>query len=144
MNPSNELFRTKTKGIEPKNNEKALIKISLKNGGFWEKEYKQSDLIGNVINDFKEANNEDFPDEYMVDWKHKNKTLDLNNEIKTLLVNEVPTLIIENKIKTKPLFLGDEIIPDIIGKPFYDPFEIFAFHKNNKILKNQKYDNEEI
>ena len=31
MNPLNELFRTKTKGVEPKNDEKALIKIPLKN-----------------------------------------------------------------------------------------------------------------
>ena len=145
MNPSDELLRTKTKGIERKNDEKALIKISLKNGQFWEKEYNQGDLIGKVINDFKEVNHEEFPEEYMADWKHKNKSLDLNHEIRTLLVNEVPTLIFDHKSDIKPLTsLGEEVIPDIIGKPFYDPFEIFAFYKNNKILKIQKYDNEEI
>ena len=144
MNPLNELFRTKTKGVEPKNDEKALIKIPLKNGQLWEKEYNQTEFIGKVINDFKEENNEEFPEEYMVDWKHKNKSLELSNQIRTLLVNEVPTLIIDYKDKIKPLVLGEEVIPDIIGKPFYDPFEIFAFHKINKILKIQKYDNEEI
>ena len=144
MIPQNELCRTKTKGIEPKNDEKALIKIPLKNGEFWEREYKQSELIGKVINDFKEDNNEEFPEEYMADWKHKNNSLNLSDEIKTLLVNEVPTLVIDHNIKIKPLILGSKAIPDIIGKPFYEPFEVFAFYKNNKILKIQKYDNEEI
>ena len=40
----------------------------------------------------------------------------------------------------KPLILKEEIIPDLIGKPFNDPFEIFIFSKKNKILKIQKYD----
>ena len=144
MNPPNEFFRTKTKGIEPKNNEKALIKISLKNGNFWEKEYNQNDLIGKVIEDFKQENQEEFPEEYMADWKHKNKSLDFSNEIRTLLVNEIPTVVLDHKDKINPLILGEEFIPDIIGKPFYNPFEIFTFYKNNKILKIQKYDNEEI
>ena len=30
--------------------------------------------------------------------------------------------------------------PDMIGKPFNDPFEIFVFHKKDKSLKIQKYD----
>ena len=40
----------------------------------------------------------------------------------------------------KPLILKEEIIPELIGKPFNDPFEIFIFNKKNKILKIQKYD----
>ncbi len=139
MDLSNQLKRVQTKGIHPQEGEKVLIKIPLQNGGFWQREYNQTDIIQNVIDDFKELNNEEIPEEYMSDWKHKNQSLKMTDEIKTLLVNEIPTLVIEHK-EIRPLVLGEEVIPEIVGKPFYNPFEIFVFHKKEKILKIQKYD----
>ena len=136
--------RTRTKGIIPQDNEKVIIKIPLKNGKFWEKEYNQNDTIEKVINDFKEENNEEIPEEYIEDWKYKNKSLNMDDEIKTLLVKEVQTIFIEHNIKKIPLVIGKEIIPDMIGKPFNDPFEVFVFYKNDKILKIQKYENDII
>ena len=76
--------RTKTLGIEPQNNDKVFIKIPLETGGFWEKEYLQNDLIGTVINDFKEENHVDIPKDYFMDWNCKNKSLKMTDKIKSL------------------------------------------------------------
>ena len=123
----------------PQRDDRVLIKISRKEGVFWEKEYNKTDIIQNVINDYKEMYNEEIPEEYMIDWKHKNQSLKMTDQIKTLLANEIPTILIEHKDKIKPLKLGDEIIPEIVGKPFNNPFEVFVFNKKDKILKIQKY-----
>ena len=133
--------RVKTLGIEPKNEEKVFIKIPLETGDFWEKEYFQNDLIGNVINDFKTENHVDIPKDYIMDWNCKNKSLKMTDQIKTLLVNEIPTICFNPKMKKKPLIIQeDDIIPQVVGKPFNNPFEIFLFKKSNKILKIQTYD----
>ena len=47
------------------------------------------------------------------------------------------------KVKN-PLILKEDIIPDLIGKPFNNPFEIFIFHKKDKLLKIQKYEQDII
>ena len=140
------LMRAKTKGMEIKNDEKVLIKISLKNGEFWEKEYNQRDKIQKVVDDFKEENNEEIPDEYISDWKHKNQSLNFDDELKTLLANEVPTLILNHEEENKiPIRIGEEEnIPELVGKPFIYPFEVFVFNKKDKILKIQKYAHETV
>ena len=139
-----ELKRAKTKGMEIKNNEKVLIKISLREGGFWEKEYNQSDKIQKVVDDFKEENNEEIPEEYISDWKHNNQSLNFENELRTLLANEIPTLILNHEENENKIAIGEEKIPDLVGKPFNNPFEVFVFNKKDKILKIQKYDSEDI
>ena len=143
MKTFDQLIRAKTKGIELKNNEKVNIKIPKKEGGFWEREYNQSDPIENVINDFKRENDEEFPEEYITDWKHDNESFNLKAEIRTILPIEVPTLI-DNYCKKNPSQFSDENIPKLVGKPFFDPFEIFVFHKEEKTLKIQKYDRDTI
>ena len=133
--------RTKTLGIEPQNNDKVLIKIPLESGVFWEREYLQNDLIGTVVNDFKKENNVDIPKDYMMDWSCKNKSLKMTDKIKTLIVQEVPTIFFNPEMKKKPLQIQEEeIIPQVVGKPFSNPFEIFLFKKSDKLLKIQTYD----
>ena len=133
--------RRKTLGIEPKNEEKVFIKIPLESGKFWEREYLQNDLIGTVINDFKAENHVDIPKDYFMDWNCKNKSLKMTDKIKTLIVPQIPTIQFTSEMKKKPLEIQEnEIIPDIIGKPFDKPFEIFLFTKNDKMLKIQSYD----
>ena len=145
MNELNNLNRAKTLGITLQNREKVLIKIPLKNGCFWEKNYFQNEKIQKVIDDFKEANNEEIPEEYLSDWKHKNKSLKMTDELRTLLVNEIPTLYLSHEEHNRPpIVINEEKIPDIIGKPFSEPFEVFIFHKSDKILKIQKYENDLI
>ena len=133
--------RRKTLGIEPKNEEKVYIKIPLEIGGFWEREYFQNDLIGNVVNDFKQENHVDIPKDYFMDWNCKNKSLKMTDKIKTLLVQEIPTICLNPEMKKKPLEIQEEeIIPQVVGKPFNNPFEVFLFKKSDKILKIQTYD----
>ena len=145
MNIKNNYIRIKTKGLIPINEEKVLTKIALKNGNFWEKEYYQNDKIENIINDFREENNEDFPEEYIAEWKNKNQSLEMNEKIKTFIIKEIPSLNINNKNVKKSLILEEEeSIPNIIGKPFNNPFEIFTFCKKDKLLKIQRYNKEII
>ena len=133
--------RRQTLGIEPKNEEKVFIKIPLESGGFWEKEYLQNDLIGTVINDFKTENHVDIPKDYFMDWNCKNKSLKMSDKIRSLIVPEVPTICFNPEMKKKPLQIQEkDIIPQVIGKPFNEPFEVFLLKKSDKILKIQTYD----
>ena len=133
--------RTKTLDIGAKTDNKVFIKIPLESGGFWQKEYFQNDLIESVIKDFKEENHVDIPQDYFMDWNFKNKSLKMTDQIKTLLNQEIPTVCINQVIKKKPIKINNEdIIPDLVGKPFNDPFEVFLFTKEDKSLKIQTYD----
>ena len=127
--------------IEKKNDNKVFIKIPLEKGGFWQKEYYQNDLIESVVKDFKAENHVEIPQNYFMDWNFKNKSLKMTDKIKTLLNQEIPTVCINQVIKKKPLRINnDEIIPDLVGKPFNEPFEVFLFAKDDKSLKIQTYD----
>ena len=136
-----KLARRQTLGFEPKNEDKVFVKIPVENKGFWEKEYSQNDLIGNVINDFKAENHVDIPKEYIMDWNYKNKSLKMSDPIRTLLVHEIPTICFNPEMKKKPLTIQEsDIIPQVVGKPFNHPFEVFIFKKNDKVLKIKSYD----
>jgi hypothetical protein len=136
-----KLGRRQTLGFEPKNDEKVFVKIPVENKGFWEREYSQNDLIGNVINDFKAENHVDIPKEYFLDWNCKNKSLKMTDPIKSLLVHEIPTLCFNPEMKKKPLTIQEnDIIPQVVGKPFNHPFEIFIFKKSDKVLKIKTYE----
>ena len=140
----NSLNPVNKKGIFITNEDKVVVEIHLSNGETWKREYNQSDIIGTIINDFKKDNNEEIPDEYMDDWKHNNPSFSNYEEIRTLLAQEVPTIIVDHGMKKRPLAIGDVKMSDVIGKPFNDPFEVFVFHKKDKSLKIQKYENEII
>ena len=99
----NNYGRTRTLDIESKNDEKVFIKIPLETGGFWQREYLQNDIIQNVVDDFKEENHFDIPQDYFMDWNFKNKSLKMTDKIKTLINQEIPTVCINQVIK-KNLF----------------------------------------
>ena len=133
--------RTQTLGIEPKNNDKVIIKIPLETGGFWVKEYLQTDLVGTVVSDFKQENHVDIPKDYFMDWNCKNKSLKMTDQIKTLIVQEIPTICFNAEMKKKPLQIQEEeIIPQVVGKPFSNPFEVYLFKRSDKLLKIEIYD----
>ena len=146
MSTQNNYIRIKAKGISPLNEEDCKVQIPLKNGELWEKVYNQTAKMESIINDFKQQTNEEIPEEYIEDWKTKNQSFNMNSEIKSLITKEIPNLYLNNNLscKNKPIQIGPLIIPDYIGKPFSNPFEIFVFHKKNKILKVQKYSQETI
>ena len=127
-------------GVNPKNEDKVLITIQVKNGGLWEKEYFKNDKIQNIIDDFKESNGEEFPIEYINNWKNKVESLKMTDVIEKLLLSNITS-----NIKERPeIILEEEIIPDIIGKPFSEPFEVFIFNRKDKKLNIQKYEDDEI
>ena len=139
-----EPYYEKIFGLTSINSDKVEIKLPLQNGGFWKREYNKSDLIQKIINDFKEENNEDFPEECMAYMKKKKESFKMNNEIGILLTNKEKSDLMFSKGKNDKTYhnivLGEEKIPELIGKPFSEPFEVVVFHKNKKILKIQKYD----
>ena len=106
-----ESDNTKTKGITSIDKEKVEIKIPLNNGSFWVKEYNKSDLIHQLIEDFKGENNEEIPEEYINDWKEKNGSFKMTDEIRTLLPNEVngsfifSEIFISTLISIPPVFV---------------------------------------
>ena len=133
--------KIKTLDIKSKNDEKVFIKIPLESGGFWQKEYYQNDVIENVINDFKTENHTDIPQDYFLDWHFNNRSLKMSDKLKTLINQEIPTVCINKVVKKKPLKLSkEEIITDVVGKPFSNPFEVILFRKKDKSLTIQTYD----
>ena len=109
--------------------DKVEIKIPIKNNKnenkIWKKEYNKKELIGTVINDYLTENDLDLPDDYFSQLKCFNKPVSFQDEIESLLPKEI-----ENKKEEK--IYPEILYPDIIGKPFYNPFEILCFYKNQK------------
>jgi hypothetical protein len=144
---SYRLSKTNEKCFESQSNNKVIIKIPLDTEGFWEKEYNKNDLIKQIVQDFKSENFIDIPDDYFLDFYFQNKTLKMNDPIKTLLNNEIPTIYINQIVKKKPISIStnSQILNfDLVGRPFYKPFEVFLFSKEDKSLKIQLYDENTI
>ena len=145
---SYRLSKSNTKCFESQaDNNKVIIKIPLDTEGFWEKEYNQNDLIKQIVQDFKSENLIDIPDDYFLDFYFQNKSLKMNDPIKTLLNNEIPTIYINQIVKKKPIKINIEpqaLNFDLVGRPFFQPFEVFLFYKENKSLKIQLYDENTI
>ena len=73
----------------------------------------------------------------MMKWKKNKETLNLNDPVKTLLPKRAPTINLEYDFEQKGIDLPNVISnsPYLIGKPFYNPFEVEVFNKNNGNLK---------
>ena len=144
---SYRLSKTNEKCFESQTNNKVIIKIPLDTEGFWEKEYNQNDLIKQIVQDFKSENFIDIPDDYFLDFYFQNKSLKMNDPIKTLLNNEIPTIYINQIVKKKPIKISpySQILNfNLVGRPFFKPFEVFLFSKEDKSLKIQLYDENTI
>ena len=98
----------------------------------WQKEYNKKELIGTVINDYLIENELNLPDDYFSQLKCFNKPVSFQDEINSLLPKENEE--IEEKIQEEK-----EEYPEIIGKPFYDPFQILCFYKNQKKFVTLNY-----
>ena len=96
------------------------IPIQGRKNKIWKKEYNKKELIGTVINDYLVENKLNLPDDFFSQLKCSNKPVSFQNEISSLLPEEIQTKKEEIKY------------PELIGKPFYDPFQILCFDKNAK------------
>ena len=110
--------------------DKVEIKIPLVNdkNKIWQKEYNKKELIGTVINDYLVENKLDLPDNYFNQLKCFNKSVSFQDEIESLLPKEEI-----NREEEEILY------PEIIGKPFFSPFTILCFYKNEKKFVTLNY-----
>ena len=123
--------------IIQKRDDKLQIHISIQGEEAWEKEYHQETPINLLLEEYKNATNNDFPPEILSAWQNQKSTEDIKNQ---QLKNFV------NKYEEGILVLGnnEQKIPEIIGKPFNDPFTVFAFMKKKKILQVLNFEGKDI
>ena len=137
--------------IKQTENNKIKIIVPLANSTEkWEKEYEQDIIIENVINDYISENNIDIPEDYFLKWNYNNKPLEINSKLSTLLLNENDNnnfIIINNELVHKPLEIDiyeDDYSPEIVGKFFNNPYQIYAYDIYNNTFIVQNYSQEII
>ena len=73
----------------------------------------------------------------MIIWKKNKETLNLNDPVKTLLPKNTQIINLEYDYEEKGIDLPKVISNShyLIWKPFYNPFEVEVFNKNDGNLK---------
>jgi len=121
-----------------------IIKVPV-NDNIWEKQYSIEAALEQVANDFKSANGMDIIQKnHFIEWRYKDQIIEMDKrKIKSFLPDEnmvnIPPIVLEQEIK---LMEGEEInlnICRIVGKPFYNPFEIYTFEPSRNLIKFKKY-----
>jgi len=118
----------------------------------WEKPYNIEESLDQVAMDFRKENGmENINNNYYIQWYFNNKEIEMNSKkIKVFMqdnnMDGASSFIINQRIIIKP---GKENIVvnevcDIVGKPFFNPFEIFTFEAKEKRIKIKKYNKENI
>ena len=123
------------------------IKIPI-NSSYWEKVYNIEETLGKVAADFRKDNDINVIQEnYYIDWKYKGNSIkmDSSKKLKVFLTedneNDSPIIEITQHIKLKP-GKEDEItleINELVGKPFFNPFEISIFQIKKQAIKFKSY-----
>ena len=117
--------------------DKISIRIKSPDSEIWEKEYPQETILNVILEEHKNATGNDFPLEILETWQNKRNEGDVKDQ-------QIKNFI--NKYDDGILVLGGNAlkIPEIIGKPFNDPFSIFAFKKKEKILKVLSFEGRDL
>ena len=124
------------------NKNNVSIKIPLNKKKVWEKKYNKNELIGTVINDFKKENQLNLPEEYFNELNYFNKKISLEDKISSLFYEGNDEEDLENNLylnennRNIDLSHINEKYTDIMGKPFFEPFEILSFYKSQKKFIN--------
>ena len=120
------------------------IKVPI-NDTLWEKQYNIEATLEQVANDFKSANEMDIIQKnHFIEWRYKDQIIKMDTrKIKSFLPDEnmqnIPPIVLEQEIK---LIEGEEInleICRIVGKPFYNPFEIYTFEPSRNLIRFKRY-----
>jgi hypothetical protein len=133
-------------------NGKVLIVVPLEDGSKWIKEYDKDEQISQIVDDFKNENNMNLPNNIILDWKFNDEPLDLEAKIQTLIPKIHPTVFLNLDIEQKNLNLMTEENEDEenkngikdIAKPFKSPFEVYVFNKYNRGFQILNFDKNEI
>ena len=122
--------------------QKILVKIKIE-GGFWEKKFDKDTTLNEIVSEFKEANNlEKIKKDHYIDFIYNNSSLQMDSRTLNSIIKEgQKEIIIEHEIKKLPGIEKIENIEpvDYIGKPMYNPFEIYIFEIKRKIISKIKY-----
>ena len=123
--------------IIQKRDDKVTFRIQSPNAETWEKDYPQETKLNIVLEEYKNGTGNDFPLEILETWQNKRNEEEVKDQ-------EIKNFI--NKYEEGYIALGSNAlkIPEIIGKPFNDPFCIFAFKKREKILKVLNFEGKDI
>jgi len=121
------------------------IRIIKNDDSIWEKQYNIDDTLEQVANDFKFENGMDIIQKnHFIEWRYKKQIIKMDNRrIISLLpdsnIENISPIELEQEIK---LMEGWEIhleICTVVGKPFYNPFEIYTFKPNTRLIKTKIY-----
>ena len=122
--------------------QKILVKIKIE-GGFWEKKFDKDTKLNEIVSEFKEANNlEKIKKNHYIDFIYNNSSLQMDSRTLNSIIKEgQKEIIIEHEIKKLPGIEKIENIEpvDYIGKPMYNPFEIYILEIKRKIISKIKY-----
>ena len=116
------------------NQENETIKVILYEDSLetWQESFNKDAQIKTVFESYSNKANKDFPKELLFKIKPK----DVTSEEDQLL-----NYITGYEENNNPLNLNEvQYIPDVIGKPFSNPFCIFTYIKKEKTLKVMKFD----
>ena len=131
--------------IDILNKNRVNVKIPLSKKKVWQKEYNNNELIGKVINDYITENDLKLPNNFFNEIKCFNKKVSLQDKIISLFGKDNEDM--EKKIyydeeKSIDLSHLNEQFTDIMGKPFFNPFEILCFYKSQRKFKTLHYNND--
>ena len=126
--------------------DKLKISVPIDENNKWIKEYNGDEKIAKLVEDFKKENDSEIPEHVIMKWKMGNKTLNLNDPIRTLLPHRSPTINLNVNYEQKGLDLNNNIInnSDLIGKPFNNPFEVQIYDKNKEKMNILHLNNNDI
>ena len=122
--------------------------IPLISGGCWEKTYNIETSLNQIAMDFKMENNmNSIQRNHYIEYSFKNNPIDMNNtSLRNLIDEDTTTIHIATEIKSIP---GTEKLDaleniEIVGKPFFEPFLIFTFEIQKKLIKIRNYNSDKI
>ena len=130
------------------NSKQITVIIPLISGGCWEKTYNIETSLNQIAMDFKMENNmNSIQRNHYIEYSFKNNPIDMNNtSLRNLIDEDTTTIHIATEIKSIP---GTEKLDaleniEIVGKPFFEPFLIFTFEIQKKLIKIRNYNSDKI
>ena len=123
-----------------------IINVKIKSKkGLWEKEYNIETQLNQIESDFKKENNinNDF-----IEFTMNNSKIAMNSRLlESIIIEEDQNeIILEQKINEDEITNLENYIKqiDFISRPMSNPFEIYIFEIEKKLIKRLKYTKEKV
>ena len=129
--------------IDVVNKNKVNVRIPVNKKNTWQKEYYNNELIGTIINDYINENRLNLPDDFFNELRCFNYKVSMEDQISTLLPmdDESKNIYQGSDINSKNIDLShlNDQYTEIMGKPFFEPFEILCFYKSQRKFRMLRY-----